>query len=43
MQGVDDMRQEHLGKITLHTHVIEEQPPLSVGAGVIRETRERRR
>lgn len=41
MQGVDDMRQERLGKVTLRTHVIEEKPPLAVDASVIRETRER--
>jgi putative transcriptional regulator len=39
MKGVDDMRQERLGKITLRTHEVEARPPLSIDADLIRETR----
>jgi putative transcriptional regulator len=41
MDGVDAMRRERQGKITLRTHEVTEQPPLTVEARVIRETRER--
>lgn len=41
MEGVDAMRRHREGKITLRSHEIEERPPLSVDAGLIRETRER--
>lgn len=43
MDGIDAMRQERLGKITLRTHEFEALPPLSIDARVIRETRERLR
>jgi putative transcriptional regulator len=43
MDGIDAMRQERLGKITLRTHELEARPPLSIDARVIRETRERLR
>lgn len=41
MEGVDAMRGQREGKVTLRTHAIEERPPLTIDAGVIRETRER--
>ena len=40
MQGIDTMRDEREGKITLRTHEIEELPPVSIDAELIRETRE---
>jgi putative transcriptional regulator len=41
MEGVDAMRRQREGKITLKTHTVENQPPLQVNAETIRETRER--
>lgn len=41
MEGVDAMRRHREGKITLRSHEIEERPPLSVDADLIRDTRER--
>lgn len=41
MEGVDAMRREREGKITLRSHVVEDLPPLEVDAELIRETRER--
>jgi len=41
MEGVDAMRREREGKITLRTHEIDDQPPLEVDAELIRDTRER--
>ncbi len=40
LQGVDAMRAHREGKITLRTHTIEDLPPLSIDAGLIRDTRE---
>jgi len=41
MDGVDAMRREREGKITLRSHEVEDLPPLEVDAEQIRETRER--
>ena len=41
MDGVDAMRREREGKITLRSHEVEDLPPLEVDAELIRETRER--
>jgi putative transcriptional regulator len=41
MEGVDAMRQEREGKITLRSHRVEDLPPLEVDAELIRDTRER--
>ncbi len=41
MEGVDAMRQERDGKITLRSHHVEDLPPLEVDAELIRDTRER--
>jgi putative transcriptional regulator len=41
MEGVDAMRQQREGKITLRSHEIEKLPPLEVDAELIRDTRER--
>ncbi len=41
MEGVDAMRQEREGKITLRSHQVEDLPPLEVDAELIRDTRER--
>ena len=41
MEGVDAMRREREGKITLRSHEVEDLPPLEVDAELIRETRER--
>jgi len=41
MEGVDVMRQEREGKITLRSHQVEDLPPLEVDAELIRDTRER--
>lgn len=41
MAGVDAMRREREGKITLRSHEVEDLPPLEVDAALIRETRER--
>lgn len=40
MDGVDAMRQEREGKITLRAYEIDELPPLEIDADTIRETRE---
>ena len=40
LQGVDAMRAHREGKITLRTHTVEDLPPLSIGADLIRDTRE---
>ncbi len=40
MEGVDAMRRQREGKITLKTHTVENQPPLQIDAKTIRETRE---
>lgn len=40
MDGVDAMRRQREGKITLRTHSVAERPPLTIEARVIRETRE---
>lgn len=41
MEGVEAMRQQHKGKVTLRTHKVEELPPLQIDADLIRETREK--
>ena len=41
MDGVDSMRQQREGKITLRSHEIEDLPPLEVDADLIRDTCER--
>jgi putative transcriptional regulator len=40
MEGVDAMRKQRDGKITLRSHEVTERPPLTVDARVIRQTRE---
>ena len=40
MEGIDTMRQQREGKITLRTHKIENAPRLIVDAKLIRDTRE---
>lgn len=41
MEGVEAMRQQREGKVTLRTHEVEELPPLQIDADLIRQTRER--
>ena len=41
MQGVESMRKQREGKITLRTCEVEDLPPLEVDAELIRETREK--
>lgn len=41
MKGVESMRHQREGKITLRSHEVEDLPPLEVNADLIRETRER--
>lgn len=41
MEGVDAMRQEREGKVTLRSHQVEDLPPLEIDAKLIRDTRER--
>lgn len=43
LEGVDAMRRERQGKVTLQTHTIENRPPLKIDAATIRDTRERLR
>ena len=38
MEGVDAMRQQRKGKITLRSHKVEDLPPLEVDADLIRDT-----
>ncbi len=40
MEGIDTMREQRRGKITLRTHSVKEMPLLEVDAELIRETRE---
>jgi putative transcriptional regulator len=40
MEGVDAMRAQREGKITLRTYEIDDLPPLKIDADTIRETRE---
>jgi putative transcriptional regulator len=40
LEGVEAMRQQREGKITLRSHDVTEQQPLAVDARVIRQTRE---
>lgn len=40
MDGVDSMQQQRENRITLRSHQVDELPPLSVDADVIRDTRE---
>lgn len=41
MEGVESMREQRDGKITLRTHEVSELPPLEIDANLIRETREK--
>jgi putative transcriptional regulator len=41
LEGIDAMRAQREGKITLRSHEVEELPPLEVDADLIRDTRER--
>jgi putative transcriptional regulator len=41
MQGIDAMREQREGKITLRSHEVEALPALEVSSALIRETRER--
>jgi putative transcriptional regulator len=41
MDGVEAMRLQREGKVTLRSHDVVERPPLAVDARVIRQTRER--
>lgn len=41
MEGVDAMRSQREGKITLRTHEVEALPPLEIDPATIRETREK--
>jgi putative transcriptional regulator len=43
MDGVDAMRGQRQGKITLKTHAVEDRQPLQIDAATIRATRERLR
>jgi putative transcriptional regulator len=43
MAGVDDMRRQREGQITLRTHAVAARPPLEIDALLIRDTRERLR
>ena len=40
MEGIDTMREQRRGKITLRTHSVEVLPLLEIDAKLIRETRE---
>ena len=40
VQGVDEMKQQREGKITLRTHKVEALPPLKVDSATIREIRD---
>ena len=40
MQGIESMRAQREGKITLRTHTVDDLPPLEIDAGLIRSTRE---
>jgi len=40
LNGVESMKKQRAGKITLRTHEIENLPPLKIDAEMIRETRE---
>jgi putative transcriptional regulator len=41
IEGVEAMREQREGKITLRTHEVDELPPLEIGADTIRDTREK--
>ncbi|MDY6978877.1 MAG: helix-turn-helix domain-containing protein [Pseudomonadota bacterium] len=41
MDGIDAMRQEREGKITLRSYEVDELPPLEIAAETIRQTREK--
>lgn len=43
MSGVDAMREQRAGKVTLRTHAVADLPPLAVDAEAIRATREQLR
>ncbi len=40
VDGVEAMREQRHGKVTLRTHEIEDLPPLEISAELVRETRE---
>jgi len=40
MDGIESMKHEPIGKITLRTHEVDDLPPLQIDAKLIRETRE---
>ena len=40
MEGVEVMRKQREGKITLRTHEVKDLPPVKIDAELIRETRE---
>ena len=40
IEGVQAMRKQREGKITLRTHEVEDLPPVKINAELIRETRE---
>ena len=41
LEGIESMREQREGKITLRTHEVDELPPLEIDAELIRDTRER--
>jgi len=41
LDGVNAMREQREGKITLRSHAIADLPPLEINADLIRDTRER--
>jgi len=41
MEGIDAMRDEREGKITLRSHKVDDLPRLAVDADLVRDTRER--
>ena len=40
LQGVESMRDQREGKITLRTHTVRDLPPLEIDLEIIRNTRE---
>ena len=40
LQGIEAMRDQREGKITLRTHAVDDLPRLEIEAGLIRDTRE---
>jgi len=41
MDGVESMKQQRTGKVTLRTHEVEDLPPLKIDADMIRDIREK--